>query len=385
MNAFAITRRALATVFLLTSFAVMATDYQLETVASDLHHPWSVAQLPDGSLLVTERRGKLLHISADGSRREGIGGVPDTWVAGQGGFFDIVLHPNFEVNGLVYLAYARGDRDTNGTAIWRARLEGNMLRDGTDILWVADKKNTAQHYGGRLLFLPDNTLLLTTGDGFDFREQAQDPASELGKVLRVHDDGSVPADNPFAAPGSERVWTLGHRNPQGLVLAGQSGAVYLHEHGPRGGDEINLLQAGENYGWPAATHGVDYSGAHVSPFTELPGMAAPLHVWSPSIAPSGMTWYDGEHFPAWRGKLLVGALVDKEARLLTLQDGRVSKEIPLFGELDARIRDIRTGADGFIYLLTDAEDGALVRVRPAKVRPAEERPANQAAPPPGKW
>lgn len=370
MNAPAIVSRTLALIFLLTGLAVAAADYQLETVAGDLHHPWSVAQLPDSSLLVTERRGKLLRISADGSRREEVSGVPSTWLAGQGGFFDIVLHPGFADNRLVYLAYARGDSDANGTAIWRARLDGAALLEGQDILWVADKKNTAQHYGGRMLFLPDNSLLLTTGDGFDFREQAQDPGSELGKVLRVNDDGSVPADNPFSEPGSERVWTLGHRNPQGLVSAGDSGAVYLHEHGPRGGDEVNLLRAGENYGWPLATHGVDYSGAYVSPFSELPGLAAPLHVWVPSIAPSGMTWYGGDQFPQWRGKLLVGALVDREVRLLTLQDGEVTAEAALFSELDARIRDVYTGADGFLYLLTDAEDGALVRVRPAEVRPA---------------
>ncbi|MEQ9463777.1 MAG: PQQ-dependent sugar dehydrogenase [Haliea sp.] len=366
MNATAIARRALATVFLLTGLSAVAAEYQLETVASGLHHPWSVVQLPDGSLLVTERRGKLLQISADGSQRRDISGAPATWVAGQGGYFDIVLHPDFRLNRLVYLAYAKGDKDANGTAIWRARLEGNALRDGKDILWVADKKNTAQHYGGRLLFLPDNSLLLATGDGFDFREQAQNPGSELGKVLRIMDDGSTPADNPFSEPGSERVWTLGHRNPQGLVLAGDSGAVYLHEHGPRGGDEVNLLRAGENYGWPAATHGVDYSGAYVSPFSDLPGMAAPLHVWVPSIAPSGMAWYDGDQFPHWRGKLLAGALVDKEVRLLTLQDGRITAESTLFSELDARIRDIRVGNDGFLYLLTDHEDGALLRVRPAQ-------------------
>ena len=375
MNASAIVNRAFATLFLLASLTAAAAEYQLETVSSGLHYPWSVAQLPDGSLLVTERRGKLLHISADGSSREEITGVPTTWLAGQGGFFDIVLHPEFAANRLIYLAYAKGDRDANGTAIWRARLQGNTLLDGSDILWVADKKNTAQHYGGRLLFLPDTSLLLTTGDGFDFREQAQNPLSELGKVLRINDDGSIPADNPFTEPGSERVWTLGHRNPQGLALAGDSGAVYLHEHGPKGGDEVNLLRAGENYGWPAVTHGVDYSGAYVSPFTDLPGLTPPVHGWTPSIAPSGMTLYDGDLFPAWRGKLLVGALVDKEVRVLTLQDGEVSSETALFTELGARIRDVRTGMDGHVYLLTDAEDGALLRVWPAEVWPAEVRPA----------
>jgi aldose sugar dehydrogenase len=375
MNASAIVSRALATLFLLAGLSAAAAEYEVETVSSGLHYPWSLAQLPDGSLLVTERRGKLLHISADGGSREEITGVPATWLAGQGGFFDIVLHPEFAANQLVYLAYARGDKDANGTAIWRARLQGNTLVDGSDILWVADKKNTAQHYGGRLLFLPDNSLLLTTGDGFDFREQAQNPHSELGKVLRINDDGSIPADNPFTEPGSERVWTLGHRNPQGLVLAGDSGTVYLHEHGPKGGDEVNLLRAGENYGWPAVTHGVDYSGAYVSPFTDLPGLTPPVHGWTPSIAPSGMAFYNGDRFPAWHGKLLIGALVDKEVRLLTLLDGRVSSETALFSELDARIRDVRTGQDGYIYLLTDAENGALLRVRPAEVRPAEVRPA----------
>lgn len=354
----------LAAALTLASAAATTAEYRLETIAAQLHHPWSVAQLPDGDFLVTERRGKLYRIAADGSARSEITAVPATYVAGQGGFFDIVLHPRFADNKLLYLAYARGDGNANGTAVMRVRLDDDQLRDSREILWVANKKNTAQHYGGRLLFLPDGTLLLTTGDGFDFREQAQATSSELGKVLRIHDDGRVPRDNPFSDPGSERVWSLGHRNPQGLALTAD-GIVYLLDHGPRGGDELNRLQPGNNYGWPAATHGVDYSGALVSPFTDLPGMTPPLHYWVPSIAPSGMTWYDGDRFPQWRGRLLVGALAGMEARLLELEAGQVVGERALFTELGERIRDVRSGSDGFVYLLTDSEEGQLIRVRPA--------------------
>ena len=366
MPVFSITFRFLALAALWLSLRATAADYKLEPLAEGLQHPWSVAQLPDASFLVTERGGTLLHISADGSERTTITGVPQTFVAGQGGFFDILLHPQFATKQLVYLSYAKGDSAANGTAIYRARLEGDTLVAGADILWVNDKKNTAKHYGGRLLFLPDNSLLLATGDGFDFREQAQNGSNELGKVLRILDDGSVPADNPFHTTGSERVWTLGHRNPQGLTLDRSTGTVYLHEHGPKGGDEVNVLQAASNYGWPAATHGVDYSGAYVSPFTQLPGMAPPLHYWVPSIAPSGFAWYGGDKFPAWQGKLLVGALVDKEVRLLSLEDGAIVDEAPLFAELGERIRDVKEGSDGFVYLLTDAEAGALIRVTPAR-------------------
>lgn len=366
MSILSVASRLLIIVSLWLSLPATAADYRLETLAEGLHHPWSVAQLPDGSFLVTERRGSLLHLSADGTQRTIIAGVPSTFVAGQGGFFDILLHPEFAANGLVYLSYARGDAAANGTAIRRARLADNALLDGEDILWVANKKNTAQHYGGRMLFLPDNSLLLVTGDGFDFREKAQDSSNELGKALRVRDDGSVPDDNPFHTAGSERIWTMGHRNPQGLALDRTAGTVYLHEHGPKGGDEVNIVLPGGNYGWPAATYGVDYSGAFVSPFSELPGMAPPLHHWTPSIAPSGLAWYGGKRFPAWQGKLFVGALVDKEVRLLTLENAAVVEETSLFSELDARIRDVREGSDGLLYLLTDAENGALVRVTPTR-------------------
>jgi glucose/arabinose dehydrogenase len=345
--------------------AARGEPYRLETVAEGLHHPWSVAQLPDRSFLVTERRGRLLHVGRQGGQQP-LAGVPETYVAGQGGFFDVILHPRFADNRLVYLSYAAGGPGANATAVFRGRLTATGLADGEDILRVQPLKGTPQHYGGRLAFLPDGTLLLTTGEGFDYREAAQNPASELGKVLRIRADGSVPADNPLAAAGARRVWTLGHRNPQGLVVDDASGVVWLHEHGPRGGDEVNRLVPGANYGWPAVTHGMDYSGATISPYRRWPGLVDPVHVWVPSIAPSGLALYRGDRFPAWRGDLFVGALVDRDVRRLDLENGAMVGEERLFGELDERIRDVRSAPDGFLYLLTDSEAGRLVRVRPAE-------------------
>jgi glucose/arabinose dehydrogenase len=349
---------------LFSATLAQAVDYELETVTDGLEGPWSVALLPDDTFLVTLRIGRLIHVGVDGTQRE-VAGVPDTYYAGQGGFFDIVLHPDYDNNQLVYLSYAHGTPNGNGTAILRARLDGGDLVEAERIFLAEPLKDTPQHYGGRLLFLPDGTLLVSTGDGFEYREAAQDIHSELGKVIRINDDGSVPADNPLVAEGANRVWTYGHRNTQGLALDGDSGRVYLHEHGPRGGDELNLLRPGTNYGWPAITYGVDYSGAYVSPFTEAEGMAQPLTYWVPSIAPSGLAWYGGDQFPEWRGDLFVGALVDKEVRRLELNNGEVSGEEALFSELGERIRDVRDLGDGFLYLLTDSAEGRLIRVRPA--------------------
>lgn len=345
-------------------FAQSSTRYQLETVTEDLSYPWSLAFLPDGQFLVTQRTGELVRVSANGESQTLISGVPDSYVASQGGFFDIVLHPDFESNKMVYLSYAHGTPDANGTGVVRAVLEGDKLIQSKLILLVESFKDTAVHYGGRLLFLADNTLLVTTGDGFEYREMAQDIGSELGKVLRVTDDGSPAVDNPYADRGNLRVWTYGHRNPQGLALNGDTGEIYLHEHGPKGGDELNVLQAGNNYGWPAITKGVDYSGAVISPYSELPGMEQAQWYWVPSIAPSGLAWYDGDAFPEWRGDLFVGALVNKDVHRLDIKDGKIVAEEALFGELDARIRDVRAGPDGFLYLLTDSDKGKLIRVRP---------------------
>jgi glucose/arabinose dehydrogenase len=285
--------------------------------------------------------------------------VPAVYFAGQGGLFDVVLHPRFAENQWLYLSFAEGGNNDNGTAIARGKLKGNALEDIEIIFRNFTRKDTPVHYGGRMAFLPDGSLLLTTGDGFDYREAAQDIDSGLGKVLRMNDDGTAASGNPFF--GAPFVYSYGHRNPQGLAIS-LSGTIWLHEHGPRGGDELNRIEPGVNYGWPAITYGVDYSGAVISPFAEWEGMAQPEHYWVPSIAPSGLAIYEADLFPGWKGDLFVGALVDKEVRRLDISGGKVIHEETLFSEIDARIRDVRTGPDGMLYIL--APDRVL-RVVPA--------------------
>ena len=334
---------------LLGTAMVQASDYRLETWASGLDQPWSIAFLPDGSALVTELGGNLLPVFAGGEVGAPIRNVPSVYFAGQGGLFDVLLHPDFAQNRLVYLSFAEGSPVDNGTAVARGRLSGAALADVEIIFRNFTRKDTAVHYGGRLAFLPDGTLLLTTGEGFDYREAAQDIGSGLGKVLRMNDDGSPAAGNPFA--GSPYVYSYGHRNPQGLVVA-KGGEIWLHEHGPRGGDEINLIRPGVNYGWPAITFGVDYSGAAISPYTAWEGMAQPEWQWTPSIAPSGLALYSGDLFPQWQGDLFVGALVGHDVRRMNLENGRVISEESLFAELDTRVRDVRNGPGGALYVLT---------------------------------
>lgn len=352
--------------FLMVILPVSAADYKLETVAEGLDFPWSVAFLPGGELIVAERSGSLRRISSDGEVGEPLQGLPESYVESQGGFHDVVLHPDFANNQLIYLAFAHGSADANGTRIIRGRLTADAVEDVEVIFTVEPLKATAAHFGGKLLFLPDGKLLLTTGDGFDYREEAQNKNSQLGKTIRINDDGSVPADNPFAGSGdgNEKVFTWGHRNPQGLTLDTDTGTIYLHEHGPRGGDELNRLAPGKNYGWPAITYGMNYSGAYVSPFTEHPSMEQPLKYWVPSVAPSGLAYYNGDAFPQWKGDLFVGTLVNKDVRRLDMEDGKVVSEEILFAEIGERIRDVRVGPDGFIYLLTDSSDGKIIRVTP---------------------
>ena len=339
----------------------LAAEYRLETWVDGLDKPWSITFLPDGSALVTELGGQLLHIDVSGepviSRIEN---APEVYFAGQGGLFDVVLHPRFPENQLVYLSYAEGSRNDNGTAVARGRLSGNTLQDLEVIFRNYSRKDTPVHYGGRMAFLPDGSLLLTTGDGFDYREAAQDIDSGLGKVLRMNDDGTPAGGNPF--PGAPYVYSYGHRNPQGLAVS-RSGEIWLHEHGPRGGDELNRIKPGLNYGWPAITYGVDYSGAVISPFTEREGMAQPEYYWVPSIAPSGLAIYEADAFPAWKGSLFVGALVNREVRRLDFSGGELTGEESVFSEIAARVRDVRTGPDGMLYILTPDR---IVRVVPAK-------------------
>ena len=349
-------------------------SYTLETVADDLNYPWSIAFMPEGDYLVAMRSGEVRRISADGEVSPALEGLPASYVLSQGGYFDITLDPNFADNQRIYLSFAYGTPEQNGTRIVSGRLNGDRVENVTPIFTVAPLKDTAVHYGGKMLFLPDGTLAMTTGDGFEYREAAQDTFNLMGKIIRINSDGSIPADNPYASNGlgNAAVWSYGHRNPQGLVLDKTTGRLYSHEHGAKGGDELNLIKPDTNYGWPAVTKGVNYSGAYVSPLRSAPGVEEPLTFWDPSIGASGLAIYEGDAFPDWQGKLFVGALVDEEVRMLTLSDGAVTDEQAMFSEIGARIRDVRTGPDGMLYLLTDSEQGKVIRVIP------RSDPVNQA-------
>lgn len=340
---------------------------QLEKVAADLDFPWSVAFLPEGGFLVTERTGQLVHLSAQGGVLSRVQvELPNLFVAAQGGLLDIHLAADFAQTGKLFLSYACGKLQANSTCLASAIWSEQGLSAIRPIFHAQPDRQGAAHYGGRIALLPDNSLLLTLGDGFDYREQAQDKANHLGKIVRLTEDGKAPPDNPFfgQSDSAPEIFSLGHRNVQGIVYDAVTQQVFSHEHGPRGGDELNLLQAGVNYGWPVATYGIDYTGARISPFTAFNGMQAPLHVWTPSIAPAGMTIYRGNLFEGWQGSILVSALAGKALHRLMIENGRVAAEEVLLKDLGSRFRDVRTGPDGAIYLLTDGPKGQLLRLTP---------------------
>ena len=348
---------------------VVKTGYKVTEIAKGLDHPWSMAFLPDGSLLVTERPGRLRLIKGGSLMVQPISGVPPvhTHPESQAGLFDIVLHPNFQQNNLVYLTYAAGTAAANGTRVARARFDGTALQDFQVIFNAMPLKDTDNHYGGRMAFLPDGTFALTIGEGFEYREKAQDLTSDLGKIVRLKDDGSVPTDNPFIGQASVRpeIYSWGHRNEQGLIYDAQRGRLYETEHGPRGGDELNIIEPHKNYGWPVITYGMDYSGAYVSPYTQRAGLEQPVIYWTPSIAPSGLAMYRGDKFPAWNGDLFVGSLAFKHLRRVHLDaQGNVLLQEELLNDLNWRIRDVREGLDGYLYVCTDEVDGRVLRLEP---------------------
>ena len=344
----------------------IAEGYNIEVVAEGLDFPWSIAFLPNGDYLVALRGGEVRRISAAGEVGDPLTGLPATYVASQGGYFDIMLDPDFASTQSIYLSFAHGTAAENGTRIIKGILNGTEVERVQTLFTVSPLKDTPVHYGGKMIFLPDGTLMMTTGDGFEYREAAQDKFSLLGKIIRINKDGSAPSDNPFAdgSEGDPRVWSYGHRSPQGLVLDEATGTIYMHEHGAQGGDELNAVLPARNYGWPAVTKGINYSGAYVSPLKMAPGVEEPLTYWVPSIAPSGLAIYNGAAFPEWQGDLFVGALLDQEVRKLEIESGRVVSEASIFTEIGARIRDIRVGPDDFLYLLTDSDSGKVLRVVP---------------------
>ena len=342
-----------------------AAEYTIETVVDGLSYPWAIAFLPDGDMLVTERSGQLRRISNGKLQQEPIGNLPEIYVGGQGGMQDIILDPEFITNKTLYLSFSSGTKAANATRVISAKLVGNSLQDINIIFTASPGKDTPHHFGARLALMPDQTLLITVGEGFNFREQAQFLDNHFGKLIRINKDGSVPPDNPFVGRDDAlpEIWTYGHRNPQGLLVS-VDGTIWLHEHGPRGGDELNNIEPGKNYGWPAITHGMDYSGAYVSPYTEADGMEQPVTYWVPSIAPSGFCEYLGDAFPQWQGNLFVAALAERSVRRLVMENGRVQLQETMFTELKQRIREVQSGPGGYLYLLTDSEDGAVLRVLP---------------------
>lgn len=340
--------------------------YRLVTLARDLVQPWSIAFLPDGRLLVTERPGRLRVFANGRLEQRPLAGVPAVVANGQGGLLDVCLHPGFARNGVLYLSYAGDDGGGAATTVARAELGDGGLRGATPIFTALPRAPGGLHFGSRLAFDRAGLLYVTTGERYS-RDRAQDLRDLAGKVVRLRDDGSVPPDNPFVGRSDARpeIFTWGHRNPQGLAMHPVTGRMWETEHGPRGGDELNLLVAGANYGWPRATHGVDYSGAVISPHRSLPGMQDPVRAWVPSISPCGLVFYTGEAFPAWKGSAFTGALSSQALFRIELAGERYRAEERLLADRLPYIRDVRQGPDGLIYLVTHAEDGGLYRLEPA--------------------
>lgn len=338
--------------------------FQLETVAQGFAHPWSLAFLPDGRLLVTERPGRLNLVDANTGARTPVEGLPEIVAVGQGGLLDVALHPRYEQNGWIYLSYVAAGPGGYGTHVGRGRLRGERLTDFEVLFRATPFTDRPQHFGSRLAFDRQGFLFISLGDRNE-RDRAQDVSDHNGSLIRLHHDGRIPQDNPFIGRRGAQpaIYSIGHRNIQGLTVHPQTGQVWLHEHGPRGGDEINLPEPGKNYGWPIITYGREYSGPPIGT-THREGLEQPVHQWTPSIAPSGMTFYQGNAFPNWQGDLFVGALAGRHLARLRFDGTTLVEEQRLLEKAGLRIRDVREGPDGLLYLLVDAASAPLLRLRP---------------------
>jgi glucose/arabinose dehydrogenase len=346
----------------------IAAPVRVDTVASGLEHPWGLALLPDGRILVTERPGRLRVVDRNGTLSQALAGVPAVLARGQGGLLDVAIDPRFADNRLVYLAYAEpSDDGTSGTAVARGRLGDAGLENMQVIYRQTPKVRSNMHFGSRMVFDREGRLFITQGDRYNQRPLVQDLSTTVGKVVRINADGSIPRDNPFVSRQGARpeIWSYGHRNVQAAALHPQSGQLWTVEHGARGGDELNHPQAGKNYGWPLITYGVDYSGVRIGEGTQREGMEQPVYYWDPVIAPSGMTFYTGDAFPDWRGNAFVGSLNPGALVRLTIDNDRVTREERYLGSI-GRVRDVQQGSDGFLYLVTDEANGSLLRVSPRR-------------------
>lgn len=352
--------------------AAQSSDIRETTVVEGINSPGSMAVLPDGSILVTERHGRLLLVRNGAIVEEPVAVVPGVYydTDGQGGLLDVALHPDFDTNGLVYFSYSFGDESASATRVTRGRLVGMSLMELEDIFTAFPMKDRPNHYGGRIAFLPDGTLLVSSGDRWTDRVEAQVLNSDIGKILRLNADGSIPSDNPFIGREGVRpgIWSYGHRIPQGLAVDPLDGSVYATESGPWGGDEFNVITAGSNYGWPITTHGKDYNGAQISPYTEYEGMESPLIVWTPEITPYGLAVYRGDLFPDWQGDIISGGYYGDVVRIRETSPGVYTEQERLIEGPAQSLRDVRVGPDGAIYLLIqdlqDMTNGKIVRVTP---------------------
>lgn len=349
------------------------TTGQYQVLASGLEHPWGLAFLPSGEILVTERAGRLRVVSKDGKLSPAVAGLPAVFASGQGGLLDVILDPAYATNGLIYWSYAEADGGVNGTTVARGKLVlgATPKLENVQVIWrQAPKMDSALHFGGRLVFAPDGKLFITTGERSMMagRVQSQNLDSTLGKVVRINADGSIPADNPFVkTPGAKpEIWSLGHRNIQAAALD-PSGQLWTVEHGARGGDELNRPEPGKNYGWPVATYGEEYSGRTIGEgITGKDGLEQPVYYWDPVIAPSGMAFYEASLFPGLKGSLLIGSLREQHVDRLVLKDGKVVGEERLFTDIGGRVRDVRVGPEGAIYVVTDEDDGKLIKITPKR-------------------
>jgi len=334
---------------------------KVETVAGGLDHPWGLAFLPDGRMLVTEKPGRLRLVAKDGKTLEPLKGVPEVFAEGQGGLLDVALDPDFAANGLVYLSYSESGEGGAGTAVARGKLADNGLDDVQVIFRQQPKVDRGLHFGSRLAFSPDGKLFVTLGERFKFAP-AQDLGTHLGKVVRINPDGSVPQDNPFVGQKGAKpeIWSYGHRNPQGAAIHPETGKLWENEFGPLGGDELNIPAAGANYGWPVVSWGKHYDGTDIPDPPTHPEFADAVYHWNPVISPSGMTFYTADAIPGWKGNLLIGGLSSEAIVRLTLDGEKVTEEerIPM----GTRIRDVRQGPDGAVYALTDEGDGKILRL-----------------------
>jgi glucose/arabinose dehydrogenase len=347
------------------TFQSSAGPIQVETVARGLEHPWGLQFLPDGRMLVTERPGRMRFVTADGSMSPPLKNVPEVKASGQAGLLDVALDRDFANSRIIYFCFSY---DGGGNAaVARASLGDDALAD-VRVIFRQVGPGGSNNHGCRIAQARDGNLFVTLGDHFGPRDRAQDLSVHNGKIVRVAPDGAVPKDNPFAGKAHARpeIWAYGVRNPQGLAFHPQTGVLWEQEHGPRGGDEVNIIEKGKNYGWPVIGYGIDYNGSKIHDSTSRAGMEQPLKYWVPSIAPSGMAFYTGGLFPAWKGNLFIGALKDHMLVRLEIDGNKVGKEERLLSELGERIRDVRQGPDGALYLLTDNSNGRILRVAPGK-------------------